>query len=402
MLKGKKIILGVTGSIAAYKAVYLLRLLVKEGAEVQVIITPAGKEFITSVTLSALSGKPVLSEFFANNDGTWHSHVDLGLWADIMVVAPASANTMGKMVNAVCDNLLITTYLSAKCPVLVAPAMDLDMFAHPANQRNIEQLRLFGAQIVEPGTGELASGLEGKGRMEDPEVIVERIKEVLGTEKKKSLTGKRVLVTAGPTYENIDPVRFIGNYSSGKMGFAIAEALADRGAQVELVAGPVSLSQSNSLIKRTDVISAREMHNVCQGVFPDCDAAVFAAAVSDYAPSQPELDKIKRKDENLAIHLKANPDIAAALGAAKQKHQVTVGFALETSNQEANALKKIEKKNFDFIVLNSPNKAGEGFMTDTNRITLIHKDHKKESFPLKSKKEVAEDIVSALEKMLLK
>ncbi len=402
MLKGKKIILGVTGSIAAYKAVYLLRLLVKEGAEVQVIITPAGKEFITSVTLSALSGKPVLSEFFANNDGTWHSHVDLGLWADIMVVAPASANTMGKMVNAVCDNLLITTYLSAKCPVLVAPAMDLDMFAHPANQRNIEQLRLFGAQIVEPGTGELASGLEGKGRMEDPEVIVERIKEVLGTEKKKSLTGKRVLVTAGPTYENIDPVRFIGNYSSGKMGFAIAEALADRGAQVELVAGPVSLSQSNSLIKRTDVISAREMHKVCQGVFPDCDAAVFAAAVSDYAPSQPELDKIKRKDENLSIHLKANPDIAATLGAAKQKHQVTVGFALETSNQEANALKKIEKKNFDFIVLNSPNKAGEGFMTDTNRITLIHKDHKKESFPLKSKKEVAEDIVSALEKMLLK
>lgn len=402
MLKGKKVILGITGSIAAYKAVYLLRLLVKSGADVQVIITPAGKEFITPVTLSALSGKPVLSEFFANNDGTWHSHVDLGLWADIMIVAPASANTMGKMVNAICDNLLITTYLSAKCPVLVAPAMDLDMFAHPANQRNIELLRKFGAHIVEPGTGELASGLEGKGRMEDPEVIVQRAADLLMSKKKKSLTGKKVLVTAGPTYENIDPVRFIGNYSSGKMGFAIAGILADFGAEVHLVAGPVALSVSHPLIKRTDVVSALEMEAACREIFPHCDAAIFSAAVADYAPAAVAHDKIKRTDAELTIQLKPNPDIAEGMGAIKKKNQVTVGFALETSNEEVNALQKIEKKNFDFIVLNSPNNEGEGFMTDTNRISIIHKDHKKESFPLKSKKEVAVDIVSALEKILLK
>lgn len=402
MLKGKKVILGITGSIAAYKAVYLLRLLVKEGAEVQVIITPAGKEFITSVTLSALSGKPVLSDFFANKDGTWHSHVDLGLWADIMVVAPASANTMGKMANAICDNLLITTYLSAKCPVLVAPAMDLDMYAHPANQRNIDQLRQFGAHIVEPGTGELASGLEGKGRMEEPENIVEKIRGILETEKKKSLTGKKVLVTAGPTFENIDPVRFIGNYSSGKMGFAIAEALAERGAQVELIAGPVIIDVLHPRIKRTNVVSAIEMDEACHNIFPDCDAAIFSAAVADYAPEIMAADKIKRSSDEMTIRLKANPDIAAGIGAIKKAHQVTVGFALETSNEEANALSKIERKNFDFIVLNSPNQAGEGFMTDTNRITIIDKDHKKESFPLKSKKEVAYDIVAALEKNLLK
>jgi phosphopantothenoylcysteine decarboxylase/phosphopantothenate--cysteine ligase len=402
MLKGKKVILGITGSIAAYKAVYLLRLLVKSGADVQVIITPAGKEFITTVTLSALSGKPVLSDFFANNDGTWHSHVDLGLWADIMIVAPASANTMGKMVNAICDNLLITTYLSAKCPVLVAPAMDLDMFAHPANQRNLELLRNFGAHIVEPGTGELASGLEGKGRMEDPEVIVQRAVDLLMSQKKKSLTDKKVLVTAGPTYENIDPVRFIGNYSSGKMGFAIAEILADFGAEVHLVAGPVALSISHPLIKRTNVVSALEMEAACRDIFPYCDAAIFSAAVADYAPAAVAHDKIKRTDAELAIQLKPNPDIAECMGAIKKTNQVTVGFALETNNEEVNALKKIEKKNFDFIVLNSPNNEGEGFMTDTNRITIIHKDHKKESFPLKSKKEVAVDIVTALEKILLK
>lgn len=402
MLKGKKVILGVTGSIAAYKSVLLLRLLVKAGAEVQVIITPAGKEFITPVTLSALSGNAVLSDFFANSDGTWHSHVDLGLWADIMVVAPASANTMGKMVNAICDNLLITTYLSAKCPVLVAPAMDLDMYAHPANQRNIEQLRTFGAHIVEPGTGELASGLEGKGRMEDPEVIVQRMEEILGSQKKKTLTDKKVLVTAGPTYENIDPVRFIGNYSSGKMGFAIAEALANRGAEVHLVAGPVGLSVSNQLIERTDVVSAKEMDQACREIFPQCDAAVFSAAVADYAPANLFEEKIKRTGDDLNLQLTPNPDIASNMGALKKAHQVTVGFALETSNEEVNALKKIGKKNFDFIVLNSPNNAGEGFMTDTNRITIIHKDHKKENFPLKSKKEVAEDIAAALEKILLK
>jgi phosphopantothenoylcysteine decarboxylase/phosphopantothenate--cysteine ligase len=400
MLKGKKVILGITGSIAAYKAAYLLRLLVKEGAEVQVIITPAGKEFITTVTLSALSGKPVLSEFFENTDGSWHSHVDLGLWADVMVVAPASANTMGKMTNAICDNLLITTYLSAKCPVVVAPAMDLDMYAHPANQRNIEVLREFGAHIIEPGTGELASGLEGKGRMEEPEVIVERLKKILKPEKKKSLSGKKILVTAGPTYENIDPVRFIGNYSSGKMGFAIAEELASRGGEVILVAGPVSLKTQNPAINRIDIVSASEMDEVCRDLFPDCDAAVFAAAVSDYAPENKLEEKIKRTDSRLSIQLKSNPDIAARAGESKKTGQVTVGFALETNNEEHNAIKKVEAKNFDFIVLNSPNKAGEGFMTDTNRISIIHRNHKKENFPLKSKPEVACDIVNALEQKL--
>lgn len=401
MLKGKKIILGVTGSIAAYKAAYLLRLFIKEGAEVQVIITPAGKEFITPVTLSALSGRPVLSEFFENKNGTWHSHVDLGIWADVMVIAPASANTMGKMANAICDNLLITTYLSAKCPVVVAPAMDLDMYGHPANQRNIDLLRDFGTRIIEPGTGDLASGLSGKGRMEDPERILEMIDAVLSGEKKKSLTGKKVLVTAGPTFENIDPVRFIGNYSSGKMGFAIAEELSDRGAEVFLVAGPVSLETPHSAINRTNVVSAIEMEKACRAVFPMCDAAVFAAAVSDYAPADHVSEKIKRSAEEMVLPLKPNPDIAAAMGSMKKQNQKTVGFALETSDEEANARKKIDQKNFDFIVLNSPNREGEGFMTDTNRITIIHKDHKTESFPLKSKQEVAGDIVSALEKILL-
>ncbi len=400
MLKGKKVILGITGSIAAYKAAYLLRLLVKEGAEVQVIITPAGKEFITSVTLSALSGKPVLSEFFENADGTWHSHVDLGLWADIMVIAPASANTMGKMVNGICDNLLITTFLSAKCPVVVAPAMDLDMYAHPANQRNIDLLRSFGAHIIEPATGELASGLEGKGRMEEPEIIVQRITEILVAEKKKSLSGKKILVTAGPTYENIDPVRFIGNYSSGKMGFAIAEELAHRGAEVFLVAGPVNLKISHPSVHRMDVVSATEMFDICRKLFTSCHAAVFAAAVSDYAPSDVSAEKMKRSPEDLTIHLKANPDIAAELGKTKKTGQVTVGFALETNNAEKNARQKLVRKNFDFVVLNSPNNEGEGFMGDTNRISIIHKDHKIENFPLKSKRAVAVDIVSALEKIL--
>lgn len=401
MLKGKKIILGITGSIAAYKAVYLLRLLIKEGAEVQVIITPAGKEFITSVTLSALSGKPVLSGFFENSDGTWHSHVDLGLWADVMIVAPASANTMAKMAHAICDNLLITTYLSAKCPVVVAPAMDLDMYAHPANQQNIKVLQGFGAHIVEPGSGELASGLSGKGRMEEPEIILEKVKDVLEGEKKKSLTGKKILVTAGPTFENIDPVRFIGNYSSGKMGYAIAGELARRGAEVFLVSGPASLEKPHPGIQKQDVVSATEMEKKCRALFPLCDVAVFAAAVSDYAPAKVSPRKIKRSSEEMVVELKANPDIAASMGAMKKKHQVTIGFALETSNGEVNAIQKIEKKNFDFIVLNSPNNEGEGFMTDTNRITIIHKDHKKENFPLKSKLEVASDIVLALEKILL-
>ncbi|MGQ1889858.1 bifunctional phosphopantothenoylcysteine decarboxylase/phosphopantothenate--cysteine ligase CoaBC [Thermophagus sp. OGC60D27] len=400
MLKGKKVILGITGSIAAYKAVYLLRLLVKEGADVQVIITPAGKEFITPVTLSALSGRPVLSEFFENADGSWHSHVDLGLWADVLVVAPASANTMGKMVNAVCDNLLITTYLSAKCPVVVAPAMDLDMYAHPANQRNMDLLHNFGAHIIEPASGELASGLEGKGRMEEPDVIVEHLKNILAPKEKKTLVGRKIMVTAGPTFENMDPVRFIGNYSSGKMGFALAEELADRGAEVILVAGPVNLETRKASIHRYDVVSAQEMYQVCHEWFPKCDAAIFAAAVSDYAPTNVSDEKIKRNREELTLTLKANPDIAAQMGRIKKEGQVTVGFALETNNEEENARRKLASKNFDFIVLNSPNNEGEGFMADTNRITIIHKDHKIENFPLKSKQEVAADIVSAMEKIL--
>lgn len=399
MLKGKKVILGITGSIAAYKAVYLLRLLVKEGAEVQVIITPAGKEFITPVTLSALSGKPVLSDFFENADGSWHSHVDLGLWADILVIAPASANTMGKMANAICDNLLITTYLSAKCPVLVAPAMDLDMYAHPANQRNIDLLRRFGTQIVEPASGELASGLQGKGRMEEPVVILERIKEVLSPIP-KSLMGRKILITAGPTFENIDPVRFIGNYSSGKMGFALAEEAAKRGAEVFLISGPVNLETNYSSIHRRNVISAKEMYEACREWFPACDVAIFAAAVADFSPDSVASQKIKRNNDDWVLHLKANPDIAASMGQMKKANQLTVGFALETNNEEKNARRKLNVKNLDFIVLNSPNNEGEGFMADTNRISIIYKDGRMEKYPLKSKKEVAADIISAVEKIL--
>ncbi|MFW6268257.1 MAG: bifunctional phosphopantothenoylcysteine decarboxylase/phosphopantothenate--cysteine ligase CoaBC [Marinilabiliaceae bacterium] len=401
MLKGKKVILGITGSIAAYKAAYLLRLLITKGAEVQVIITPAGKEFITPVTLSALSGRPVLCGFFENSDGTWHSHVDLGLWADIMVVAPASANTMGKMGGAICDNLLITTYLSAKCPVLIAPAMDLDMYAHPANQRNIELLRQFGAHFAEPDSGDLASGLSGKGRMKEPENILEEIKRILAGEKEKTLSGKTVLVTAGPTYENIDPVRFIGNYSSGKTGFAIAGELALRGAEVHLVSGPVSLETPPGHVIRHNVASAVEMEAACRDLFPGCHAAVFSAAVADYAPADPSNEKIKRSGNELTFRLKPNPDIAANMGAMKSDSQVTLGFALETSNGEVNAIKKLEEKNFDLIVLNSANNEGEGFLSDTNRITILDRKHQAKSYPLKDKKQVAVDIVSALEKLMI-
>ncbi len=401
MLKGKKIILGITGSIAAYKAAMLLRLLVKEGAEVQVVITPAGKQFITPVTLSALSGKPVLSGFFENTDGTWHSHVDLGLWADLLLIAPASANTMGKMAHAVCDNLLVATYLSARCPVLIAPAMDLDMYGHPANQKNIDILRDFGAEIIEPDTGELASGLSGKGRMQEPEEILSRVKELfVRSEKKKSLSGKKVLVTAGPTYESIDPVRFIGNFSSGKMGFAIAGELAARGAGVVLVSGPVQLPTPHPSIQRIDVTSAVEMERACAEVFPRCHGAVFSAAVSDYAPTKVNDQKIKHTSEGMLLHLKANPDIAATLGQTKRPDQVTVGFALETNDEEINARKKLRSKNFDFIVLNSPNSRGEGFLSDTNRVTIFGNHHQRKDFPLKPKKEVAVDIVDELGKLL--
>ncbi|MDR1809462.1 MAG: bifunctional phosphopantothenoylcysteine decarboxylase/phosphopantothenate--cysteine ligase CoaBC [Prevotella sp.] len=391
-LKGKHIVLGITGSIAAYKAAGLTRLFIKAGAEVQTVITPAGKEFITPVTLSALTGKPVVSEFFTANDGTWHSHVDLGLWADAMVVAPATASTIGKMANGIADNMLITTYLSMKAPVFIAPAMDLDMFAHPSTARNIELLRSYGNHIIEPASGELASRLTGKGRMEEPENILAAVERFF--EQQNTLSKKKILITAGPTYEKIDPVRFIGNYSSGKMGFALAEACAMRGAAVTLVSGPVALKANHPNITRIDVESADEMFEAAIKTFPDMDAAILCAAVADYRPQRQAAEKIKRTEENLRIDLIPNKDIAAHLGKQKKDGQILVGFALETNDEEQNALKKIEKKNFDFIVLNSLNDAGAGFRHDTNKITLIGKDGRKKVFPLKSKKEAAEDIVT--------
>ncbi|WP_346857605.1 bifunctional phosphopantothenoylcysteine decarboxylase/phosphopantothenate--cysteine ligase CoaBC [uncultured Draconibacterium sp.] len=393
-LEGKNIILGITGSIAAYKAAMLLRLLIKEGAEVQVVITPAGKEFITPVTLSALSNKPVVSEFFGANDGSWNSHVDLGLWADIMLIAPATATTIGKMANGIADNMLVTTYLSAKCPVLVAPAMDLDMFAHPSTQRNISILKEYGNSIVEPGEGELASGLSGKGRMEEPEKILEIVVEQLS--RKKKLLNKTVLVTAGPTYEKIDPVRFIGNHSSGKMGYAIAEELAKQGAQVTLVSGPVSVSTNNRNINVVKVVSAQEMYAASISAFKNCDAAVMCAAVADFTPVKTEDQKTKRGKENWNIELEPTKDIAAELGRVKTKKQVLVGFALETNDEVANAQKKLFKKNLDFIVLNSLNDKGAGFGVDTNKITIVDRNNNQQVFELKSKVEVAKDIVEKI------
>ena len=367
MLKGKKIILGITGSIAAYKACYIIRGLIRQGAEVQVVITPAGKEFITPITLSALTSKPVISEFFAQRDGTWNSHVDLGLWADAMLIAPATASTIGKMANGIADNMLITTYLSAKAPVFVAPAMDLDMYAHPATQKNLEILRSYGNYIIEPGTGELASHLVGKGRMEEPENIIRVLDEFFSAN--GELQGKKIMITAGPTYEKIDPVRFIGNYSSGKMGFALAEECARRGAQVTLIAGPVQLKTQHSRIRRIDVESAGEMSVASKKYFAEADAGILCAAVADFRPEVVADKKIKReKEEELTLHLQATEDIAASLGALKGKNQLLVGFALETNNEQQNAEGKLERKNFDFIVLNSLNDAGAGFRYDTNKI----------------------------------
>ena len=399
-LKGKHIVLGITGSIAAYKSAILTRLLIKKGAEVQIVITAAGKEFITPVTLSALSGRPVISEFFATGDGTWHSHVDLGLWADLLLIAPATASTLGKMVSGIADNMLITTYLSMKAPVFVAPAMDLDMFKHIITQRNIKQLQNDGVMIIDPGVGELASHLEGKGRMEEPENIVKILEEYFNTEQdetveEQDLLKKKVLITAGPTYEKIDPVRFIGNYSSGKMGFAIAEECAKRGAEVILVTGPTALNTTHPNIKRIDVESANEMYNASINVFPKIDVAILSAAVADYRPTQQEDTKIKRNDnEDITIKLTPNPDIAASLGKIKKDNQIIIGFALETNDEENNALKKIEKKNLNFIVLNSLNDAGAGFGVDTNKITIISNQGDKTTFNLKSKSEVAKDIIN--------
>ena len=394
MLKGKHIILGISGGIAAYKSVSLLRLFVKAGADVQVVITPSGKEFITPVTLSALSGRPVISEFFTANTGSWNSHVDLGLWADAMVIAPATASTIAKMANGVADNMLITTYLSAKSPVFVAPAMDLDMFAHPSTQRNIDLLRSYGNHIIDSPAGELASHLVGKGRMEEPERIFEVVDAFF--DKEQDLKGRKVMITAGPTYEKIDPVRFIGNYSSGKMGYAIAEECASRGADVVLISGPVSIKCNDSRVRVIGVESATEMNEAAQREFSDSRCAIMCAAVADYAPAQVAVAKIKREKQDVpTIVLKKNPDIAAGLGAVKSDSQILVGFALETDNATANAVEKIERKNLDFIVLNTVT-ANSGFQVDTNQISIIDADGKKNDYSLKPKREVAKDIVDHL------
>lgn len=398
MLKNKHIVLGISGGIAAYKSAYLLRLLIKRGAEVQVVITPNGKEFITPATLAALSGKPVVSEFFAANTGEWHSHVDLGLWADLMVIAPATASTIGKMANGIADNMLITTYLSAKEKVMVAPAMDLDMWAHPSTQRNIATLKADGVIVVEPGSGELASHLSGKGRMEEPENIVACIETYF--KRRESLKGKKVLVTAGPTFEKMDPVRFIGNYSSGKMGFSIAEEFADRGAEVTLVAGPVKIKTINPEIKRIDVESACEMLQAVEANFADCDICVLSAAVADYRPAVSFDRKIKREgNEEMVIKLVKNPDIAATLG-KKKGNKMLVGFALETDHEIANAKGKLQKKNLDMIVLNSLQDKGAGFMTDTNKVTIINRQGEIKEFSLKDKRGVASDIADMVESAL--
>ena len=397
MLKGKKIVLGITGSIAAYKACQIIRLLVKAGAEVQVVITPAGKEFITPITLSALTQKPVVSEFFSQRDGTWHSHVALGLWADAMLVAPCTASTLGKMAHGVADNMLITTYLSMKAPVFIAPAMDLDMYAHPTTQQNLDTLRSFGNHIIEPQSGFLASGLEGKGRMEEPEQIVETLDAFFSED--GDLRGKRIMITAGPTYEKIDPVRFIGNYSSGKMGFALAEECARRGASVILIAGPVSLQAQQKNIRRIDVESCEQMYQAAVSEYPQCDAAILCAAVADFRPADVAEQKIKREGDDLVLRLIPTYDIAAKLGQMKTDRQRLVGFALETNDEEVNAEGKLQRKNFDFIVLNSLQNEGTCFRTEENQVTIISREGKKQ-FDKKPKSEVAQDIIDELSTIL--
>lgn len=402
MLKGKKIVLGITGSIAAYKSCLIIREFVKQGAEVQVVITPAGKEFITPITLSALTHKPVISEFFSQRDGTWNSHVDLGLWADAMVIAPATAATIGKMANGVADNMLITTYLSMKAPVFIAPAMDLDMFAHPSTQRNLKTLESYGNHIIQPQSGFLASGLEGKGRMEEPSVIVNYVKKFFeekgdnnnSIHRDLSLKGKRVMITAGPTYEKIDPVRFIGNYSSGKMGFALAEECRKRGADVTLISGPVSLSCSPE-INRIDVESCEDMYKAANENFSDSDITILCAAVADFKPETTADKKIKREKDDLVLRLQPTHDIAASLGKKKRESQIMVGFALETNDEEINAKKKLKRKNLDFIVLNSTRNPGTTFRSNDNQIEIIS-DKEVKKFGKKTKQEVAKDIIDEL------
>lgn len=407
MLKGKKIVLGITGSIAAYKACLIIRGLIKRGAEVQVVITPSGKEFITPITLSALTHKPVISEFFSQRDGTWNSHVDLGLWADAMLIAPCTASTLAKMANGVADNMLITTYLSMKAPVFIAPAMDLDMYRHPSTQHNMDTLRSYGNHIVEPTSGFLASGLEGKGRMEEPENIIAALERELAheggeepstTEGRPTLSGKRILITAGPTYEKIDPVRFIGNYSSGKMGFALAEECRKRGAEVTLVAGPVAL-QCHPDIHRIDVESCEDMFQAATEAFANEDAAILCAAVADFKPAQVNDVKIKRKGDGLHIDLVPTQDIAATLGKMKTERQHIVAFALETNNEEKNAEEKRRKKNADFIVLNSTRIPGTTFRSDDNQIAIISAEGRT-NYPKKSKDKVAADIIDQLQRLL--
>ena len=392
MLQGKKIILGVTGSIAAYKSAVLVRLLVKKGADVQVVMTPAGKEFITPLTLATLSRRPVISDFFSNRDGTWNSHVDLGLWADVMLIAPATATSIGKLVHGIADNMLVTTYLSCKAPVFIAPAMDLDMYAHSSTRQNLEILRSFGNHVIEPASGFLASGLDGKGRMTEPDAIVSVLDDFFIAQ--NVLRGKKILITAGPTYEKIDPVRFISNYSSGKMGFALAETCAQRGADVTLIAGPTSLRTVHPAICRIDIESADEMYDASVDVFPSCDMAVLCAAVADYKPLHPADEKIKRENrEEMTLTFVRNKDISATLGMMKQSHQTLVGFALETTDAAASAKEKLIRKNLDLIVVNSLNDKGACFGCDTNKVTLLDKNENVTDIPLKTKAEVAEAIM---------
>ena len=398
MLRGKNIILGITGSIAAYKSAMLTRLLVKEGAIVKIVMTPLAKEFITPLTLATLAKNPILVDFFDPTNGNWNSHVNLGLWADAYVIAPATANTLGKMANGIADNLLMTTYFSAKCPVFIAPAMDLDMFQHPATQKNLSTLLSYGNHIIDAGTGELASGLKGKGRMAEPEDIVRYINGYFS--ETASLSGKKVMITAGPTYEKIDPVRFIGNYSSGKMGFALAQTCAERGAKVTLIAGPVSLTINHPNIERIDVESAEEMYQAASTHFANNDIAILCAAVADFTPETKADQKLKRGKDDLVLNLKPTRDIAASLGTIKRDNQLLVGFALETNNEEENALSKLKRKNFDMIVLNSLRTPQAGFQYNTNQITIIDKNGDKTKYPLKDKKEVANDIINVIEQKL--